>query len=75
MTSIDGSPRLESRARGAQPTRLILDGHHATMDYINGAAPSFKGLPLPEGVDRHNLYTSAFRVRHPASDSALSGYL
>ncbi len=35
------------------------------MEYMTGAAPSFKGLPLPEGVDRHNLYASAFRVSDP----------
>ncbi len=29
---------------------------------MTGPVPNFKGLPLPEGVDRHNLYQSAFRV-------------
>ena len=53
-----------ARKPGAAPSRpgQRLDSHHATMEYINGAAPSFKGLPLPEGLERHNLYASAFRV-------------
>ena len=37
-------------------------GRNTKMDYMSGSAPTFKGLPLPEGVDRHNLYASAFRV-------------
>ena len=32
------------------------------MDINAGPAPTFKGLPLPEGVERHNLYSSSFRA-------------
>ena len=70
-----GRARWARAHRARRPAdRANASTHHADMEYINGAAPSFKGLPLPEGVDRHNLYASAFRVRHQASESAaLSG--
>lgn len=56
----------KSRAREDPPLRRSADFGETdiacSMQSAAGSAPSFKGLPLPVGVERHNLYTSSFRV-------------